>query len=81
MVKNWKTWVACLNHEFVEIRMGRKKILEDDSMQKWKRLFKDGTKPFHICFVGEEAVGHGGPFKEHFISYMMQLNTAFIYRW
>ena len=35
-------------------------------MQKLKRLFKDGIKPFHIGFVGEESVDHGDPFKEYF---------------
>ena len=35
-------------------------------MQKLKRLFKGGIKPFHIRFVGEEAVDHAGPFKEYF---------------
>ena len=35
-------------------------------MQKLKRLFKDGIKQFHIRFVGEEAVDHGGLFKEYF---------------
>ena len=53
------------NHEFVEICVRRRRIWED-SAQKLKRLFKDGIKPFHIHFVGEGAVGHGGSFKEYF---------------
>ena len=48
-----------------EICVRRRKIWAD-SVQKLKRLFKDVIKPFHICFVGEEAVDHGGPFKEYF---------------
>ena len=35
-------------------------------MQKLKRSFEDGIKPFHIRYAGEEAVDHGGPFKEYF---------------
>ena len=26
---------------------------KEDSVQKLKRLFKDGIKPFHIRFLGE----------------------------
>ena len=33
-------------------------------MQKLKCLFKDGIKPFHTGFVGEEAVEHEGPIKK-----------------
>ena len=43
----------------------RRRIWQD-SVQKLKRLFKDGIKLFHIGFVGEEAVDHGGPLKEYF---------------
>ena len=53
------------SHESVEICVRRRRIWED-SVQKLKPLFKDGIKPFHIRFVGEEAVDHGGPFKEYF---------------
>ena len=53
------------SHEFIEIYVGRRRIWED-SVQKLKRLFKDEIKPFHICFVGDEAVDHGCPFKEYF---------------
>ena len=53
------------SHEFVEICVRRRRIWED-SVQKLKRLFKDGIKPFHIGFVGEESVDHGDPFKEYF---------------
>ena len=53
------------SHESVEICVRRRKIWVD-SVQKLKRLFKDAIKPFHIRFVGEEAVDHGGPFKEYF---------------
>ena len=50
------------SHESVEICVRRR--IWEDSVQKLKGLFKDGIKPFHIRFVGEEAVDHGGPFKE-----------------
>ena len=53
------------SHESVEICVRRRRIWED-SVQKLKRLFKDGIKPFHIGFVGEESVDHGDPFKEYF---------------
>ena len=53
------------SHESVEICLRRRRIWED-SVQKLKPLFKDGIKPFHIGFVGEESVDHGGPFKEYF---------------
>ena len=45
--------------------MRRRRIWED-SVEKLKCLFKNGAKPFHIRFVGEEVVDHGGPFKEYF---------------
>ena len=44
----------------------RKRKIWKDSVQKLKRLFKDGIRPFHIRFVGEEAVDYGGPYKEYF---------------
>ena len=52
------------SYKSVEICVRRRRIWED-SVQKLKRLFKDGIKPFHIHFVGKEAVDHGGPFKEY----------------
>ena len=52
------------SHESVEICVKRR--IWEDSVQKLKGLFKDGIKPFHIRFVVEEAVDHGGPFKEYF---------------
>ena len=46
-------------------------------MQKLKRLFKDEIKPFHICFVGEEAAVHGGPFKEYFTLFFHEVKHRF----
>ena len=40
------------SYQSVEICVRRGKIWED-SVQKLKRLFKDGIKPFHTRFVGE----------------------------
>ena len=53
------------SHESDEICVRRRKFWED-SVQKFKRLFIDGIKPFHICSVGEEAVDHGCSSKEYF---------------
>ena len=40
------------SHQSVEICVRRGRIWED-SVQKLKRLFKDGIKPFHTRFAGE----------------------------
>ena len=40
------------SYQSVEICVRRRRIWED-SVQKLKRLFKDGIKPFHTRFVGE----------------------------
>ena len=64
------------SHEFVEICVRRRRIWED-SVQKLKRLFKDEIKPFHICFVGEEAAVHGGPFKEYFTLFFHEVKHRF----
>ena len=55
------------SHESIEICVRRRRTWED-SVQKLKRLFKDGIKPFHVCFVGDETVDYRGPFKEYFTS-------------
>ena len=50
--------------------------------RKLRRLFKDGIKPFHIRFVGEEAVDHRGQFKEYFTLLFDEVkHQLFMYRW
>ena len=47
-------------------------------MQKLKLLFKDGIKPFHIGFVGEEAVDHAAPFKKYFTLLFDEVKHQFL---
>ena len=44
----------------------RRKRVWLDTVQKLKRAFKGGVRPFTVTFVGEDAKGAGGPLKEYF---------------